>query len=224
MTVEPRLVAATELQLLRLRASVAAGHARIGWKLGMGDAERIGASPALGHLTSATCLAPGTVYYAATPVRLRADAEVAVELARDIDPDDELSAAREAIAAYAPALEIVDLGEPQPAEAVVAANIFHRAVTFGEARPHLAAETATVHVNGRFRDAGAVSADLEERLCAAARVLAAVGERLTAGDKIITGSVVQTAIRPGDTVVADFGALGCAELHIDSERDSGAVC
>ncbi len=45
-------------------------------------------------------------------------------------------------------------------------------------------------------------------------MLQAVGERLYAGDRLITGAVVQTPIAPGDDVIADFGALGKAQLAI----------
>jgi 2-keto-4-pentenoate hydratase len=45
-------------------------------------------------------------------------------------------------------------------------------------------------------------------------VLAAVGERLRAGDRIITGLVVQVPIRPGDEVAAELDGLGAAHLTI----------
>jgi 2-keto-4-pentenoate hydratase len=48
----------------------------------------------------------------------------------------------------------------------------------------------------------------------AAHLLEAVGERLRPGDLLITGSVVQTAVRPGERVVADLGALGRVEATI----------
>jgi 2-keto-4-pentenoate hydratase len=46
------------------------------------------------------------------------------------------------------------------------------------------------------------------RLGQVARVLAAVGERLEDGDRVITGSVVQVPIGRGDEVVADARPLG----------------
>jgi 2-keto-4-pentenoate hydratase len=49
---------------------------------------------------------------------------------------------------------------------------------------------------------------------AAARIVAAVGERLQAGDRIITGSVVQVGLEPGDEVIAELGALGRLRLVI----------
>jgi 2-keto-4-pentenoate hydratase len=45
--------------------------------------------------------------------------------------------------------------------------------------------------------------------------LAAVGERLQPGDRLITGSVVQAPVRPGDRVTADLGPLGRVGLTIE---------
>jgi 2-keto-4-pentenoate hydratase len=109
--------------------------------------------PVLGHLTSATLLAPGATFRADGVVALHTDAEVFVELG-----------AGGTIAGYGAALELCDLGPPDGAEAIVASNVFHRAED--------------------------------------------VGERLRAGDRIITGSVVQVPLGPADQVSADFGAPG----------------
>ena len=40
------------------------GAERVGWKLGVGERERIGGELAVGHLTSATRLDPGATYVA----------------------------------------------------------------------------------------------------------------------------------------------------------------
>jgi 2-keto-4-pentenoate hydratase len=71
-------------------------------------------------------------------------------------------------------------------------------------------------VNGRILDSAPVSSDWAERVCAAAILLGAMGERLLAGDRIITGSVVQVPIEESDTVVADMAALGKVQLSIAS--------
>jgi 2-keto-4-pentenoate hydratase len=46
------------------------------------------------------------------------------------------------------------------------------------------------------------------------RVLRASDERLEAGDRVITGAVVQTSVSPGDGVVAAIEGLGRVELTI----------
>lgn len=188
--VDPRLVAA-------LRKQLSARHGdRVGWKLGLGDAERIGATVSVGHLTAATLLEDGETYESGGG-ELHADAEIAVVVG----------------AGYAPALELVDLSSAgDGAEAVVAANIFHRAVAFGPPGRQLPA-TASLLVNGVVR-ATDVMPDVSGRIRSADRVLAAVGERFEPGDRVITGSIVQVPVQPGDDVTADFGSRGRVSLKI----------
>ena len=76
-SIDPRLAAALASQLGHWRATLGQGAARVGWKLGIGDRERIGGELAVGYLTSATCLDPGAAYHGGGD--LHADAEVAFE-------------------------------------------------------------------------------------------------------------------------------------------------
>jgi hypothetical protein len=132
MQVDPRLAAALTTQLERWRATLSAGALRVGWKLGVGDSERIGEGPAVGHLTSATQLEPGSMYRERGDAWLHGDAEVGIELGVDLEPNADRDAARRAIAGYGAALELVDLGAlPDDPEEVVAANVFHRAFAPG---------------------------------------------------------------------------------------------
>jgi len=198
--VDPRLVAALERQL-RARTGE-----RVGWKLGIGDRERIGDHLAVGHLTSATRLEAGASYCAAEGEDLHADAEVAVE----IGPDGQ-------VASYGAALELVDLrSPPDTPDEVVASNVFHRAVAFASTWGELPAGgvEARLLVNGEVRDAGRSAADIEEKIRAAARILGEVGESLEPGDRVITGSVVQVPIAPGDRVEADLAELGRVSLQL----------
>jgi 2-keto-4-pentenoate hydratase len=52
-------------------------------------------------------------------------------------------------------------------------------------------------------------------------MLEAAGERLQTGDRIITGSVVQVPVAPGDEVVAEIDGIGRVGLTIagDPYRD-----
>jgi 2-keto-4-pentenoate hydratase len=215
--VDVRLKSAFAVQLQGWRDALDAGVQRVGWKLGVGDAERIGEEIAVGHLTGATMLAPGSAFDSSDVCSLNADAEIALEFGCEVAPDVDERAAREAIVAFATALELVDLGEQHgPAEAIVASNIFHRAVAFSPFRAELpdASVEGRLIVNETVRATAWASTDLTDRVRAAARVLGALGERLQAGDRLITGSVVQVAIDPGDHVVADLGALGRVGITI----------
>jgi hypothetical protein len=74
--IDPRLATAWAVQLERWRESTRAAATRVGWKLGLGEGERIGPGPVIGHLTSGTQLEPGTVYGARDTIGLEADAEI----------------------------------------------------------------------------------------------------------------------------------------------------
>jgi 2-keto-4-pentenoate hydratase len=215
--IDPRLAAALTVQFAQWRATLRAGATRVGWKLGIGDAERIGDEVAVGHLTSATTLAPGSLYRDGNAAALHADAEIALELSREVEPDVDSATAGKAIAGFGAALEINDLARPpHDPESIVAANVFHRAVAFGPFQltsPSGVIEARLI-INGRVVASALAANDLADRVRAAARVLGAMGERLQAGDRIITGSVVQVAIKAGDQVIADMGALGKVQLSI----------
>ena len=214
---DPRLVAALEEQLEQRRAALARGAQHVGWKLGMGDRESIGGEIAVGYLTSATVLEPGARYWSEAGARLHADAEAVVELGRDVDPAAGAGTVAAAIAGYGAALELVDLA-PVPGEpdAVVVANVFHRAVAFAELAPGApTAPEVALAVDGEVRASGRWPDDLHERLWKAAVLLRAVGEQFRAGDGIITGSIVQVPVRAGERVAAEFVGVASVELQIE---------
>jgi 2-keto-4-pentenoate hydratase len=216
--VDGRLVRALRTQLALRDALLDEGAKRVGWKLGLGDSERVSGHIAVGHLTTRTCLENAGLYVPEGPsVELHADAEVAVELGRDVPAKIGPRAAAQAIRAYAVALEVCDLRQlPDDADSIVAGNVLHRAVTFGPWSPILPQGdlTACLLVNGEKRDSSVAETKLGPRLSEAARVLEAVGEGLRAGDRIITSLVVQVPVALGDHVVADMGRLGRVALSI----------
>ena len=69
-------------------------------------------------------------------------------------------------------------------------------------------------VDGVERASAQVADDLPDRLLAAARLLAAVDEGIVAGDRVITGSVVQVPVEIGNEIVAELRPLGAARLTI----------
>ena len=110
-----RVRLALEAQLRSWRAALDSGAARVGWKVGLNvtEVEEVMSSePVFGHLTSATRLEPGGVFHACGVRALRAEAEVAVEIGRDLRAGDGLEAVRAAVAGFAPALELVDVEPP----------------------------------------------------------------------------------------------------------------
>jgi 2-keto-4-pentenoate hydratase len=190
------------------RRALGGGAERVGWKiaLGIGEVERqIGAQPVIGYLTSASRLPSGAAHSAAGAAELCVDAELAVEIGDG-----------GTISGYAAALELVDLGQARGTlESVVAANVLHRAFVLGPTHAD-PARAARVYVEGALRKGGIANFDLEARLDAARHWLAAVGERLEPGDRVITGSIVQVPVEPGDDVVVDMAELGRLETPISA--------
>ena len=219
-----RLASALDTQLRDWRSALAGGAERVGWKLGMGDRERMGGGPVIGHLTSATRLPAGATYRASGSAVLHADAEVALELGHDVGPGADVATAAAAIARFGAALELVDLtqleGEP---DRVVETNVFHLGVAFGplERSALTAPAKGRLIVNGEVRAEDSARADYAELVHVVAALLAAMGEQLRAGDRLITGSVVQVPVRVGDDVVADLGELGRVQLSVRSGAGGG---
>jgi 2-keto-4-pentenoate hydratase len=195
---DERLAFAYEQQLLQWRAQLALGAERVGWKLGRGsEARRF--EPLLGYLTTATRLEPGGVYRPEDGAELHVDAELAVEVGADGAPNG-----------YATALEVVNLARiDDDLDAIVATNLFHRAYVLSPSLPHLPdGLEAAVRVNGELRGSAPATRPPEEAITRAAELLEAGGERLEAGDRIITGAVVQVPVRHGDEVEVELGELG----------------
>jgi 2-keto-4-pentenoate hydratase len=212
---EPARAALRE-QLARRNELLRAGSRRVGWKLGVGERERLDGSIAVGHLTSATCYDDGASVVLTDPGVLHADVEIAVEPRGPIDPDD-LETAKAAIGGWLAALEIVDLAPVLDTPvAVIASNVFHRAVVFSPSSSGFPTGPlrCAAYVNGTPCETASATGAVAGRLLAAAGVLSGVGERITAGDRIITGSIVQVPVRPNDDVVAEVAGLGTVQLSI----------
>jgi hypothetical protein len=217
MAIDPRLRSALDVQLRAWRASLDSGADRVGWKLGTGERERIGPGPVIGHLTTASLLEPGATYVAVDPVALHADVEVAVELGADVPPDAGRELARAAIARWGVALEVVELDPAlEDPETIVATNVFHRAVAFGgtwqDATP--ARGTARALVDGKLRATASATGDHPELIRSVASILGAMGLRLQRGDRLITGSVIQIRVNPGEVVVAELDDAAAVDLRI----------
>ena len=220
MSVDPRVLAALREQLGGWRAALDGGATRLGWKIGFNVPsirDQVGlAEPVIGHLTSATLIEPGGEYRSGSPTRLAVEPEVAVQMGRDLGPDAGEQEARDAIAAFAPAIEVADFDRGfDELERILAENIFHRGVVLGEPRPSLPAVQAAVLVNGEERSA-AEGHDLAAEMTAlTARLLGELGEQLCAGDWIITGTITPPVpVAPGDEVSADFAGLGRLGLRV----------
>jgi 2-keto-4-pentenoate hydratase len=207
-----RIRRGTEALLTRRRQILAQGAEPIGWKIGFNVSavkEQLGIDrPVVGFLTTDTLLAPETDWSLDDNGPVVVESEVAV----DIGPDGR------SIAALLPALELADMPDLElEIEQILAGNIFHRGVAFGPRVEAPAPGTGQIVVNGETQHtltAAETSARLEEMVEVVASRLAAAGEELRHGDRIITGVLAPPhKASPGDTVRLELEALGSVELR-----------
>jgi 2-keto-4-pentenoate hydratase len=214
---DPRIARGMEKQLAARNARIAAGEKPLGWKVGLGAPpamERLKIKAPLVGFMMQTSLVPNasTVSFAGwtKPV---AEPEVAVHMGSDLPGGADRAVTAASIAALGPAIELADLNPPpDDVEVTLAGNIFHRHVILGPSDPARAGAKLDGLVGHIFRR-GALAAKQEnvEALIGemigivqhVAGTLAAHGERLRAGDVIITGSIVPPPIiEPDETEFA----------------------
>jgi 2-keto-4-pentenoate hydratase len=198
-------------QLLARRTEAVTGGAEpVGWKVGLNApaAQQLFDldGPIVGSLLSDTNLAP------MQPIAIGGWAKPAleVEIAIRVGADGQ-------VAALGPALELVDLGDFfGEIGQVLATNICHRGVVFGEETtgPGLDDSVAELEVevrspDGAVRAVGTLAEPPAVTLETVRRFLEAHGATLSAGDRIIAGSIITPMpIAVGEDVTVTFGPLG----------------
>jgi 2-keto-4-pentenoate hydratase len=217
---DPGVEAGLRRQLEEWRRALGGGADRLGWKIGFNDPrmqQRLGLDhPVIGFLTSASLIEAGGSHSLAGARRPLVEPEVAVELRRDLGPDAEVDEALAAIQSLGSAIEVIDMpAPPDDVEEALAGNVFHRGVALGPYRQDAAIGgiVATVTVSGEERESAPAELDLAETIRLVADLLAACGERLLKGDRIIAGTLTRPVpVSAGDRVEADLGPLGRVEL------------
>jgi len=216
------------VQLERWRAALAAGAGRAGWKIGFNDPKvqrRFGLdAPVVGYLTADRVVADGATHHPPAAGKLAIEAEIAVTIGRSLGANATPQDAARAISAIAPALELVDYARPAgDLDAILTNDVFHEAVVFGSPasvalRDLPAALAVRLTVNAVEKASMApelVPGSFAELVCLVARVLAAHGEVLAAGDRIITGSLIQpVSVARGDHLEARIDPLGSVSLRL----------
>ena len=199
----PLIIKGMTAQLATRRARIAAGEEPLGWKVGMGapaSMQKLGLKgPLVGYLMQRALLASGSTVSLKGYSKPVMEPEIAVRMARDLGPGATAAAAAAAIKEIMPAIEIVDL-DPAPTpdnlDAVLADDIFQRHLVLGAATR---AGSATAGLTSRLirrgaeaarsTDPEALTGKLTDIVVHVANVVAAFGEKLSAGDLIITGSI-----------------------------------
>jgi 2-keto-4-pentenoate hydratase len=194
-------------------AALAAGAVPVGWKIGFNTAaiqEHFGLTDAVvGYMVDTGVTADGATVSLAGWAAPAVEVEVAVRVGDD-----------GAVAGLAPALELVDLGISfDDIEPVLAANICHRGVIFGDEVPGVDpwAMVATVTKAGDVVAEGVLTEDPAATLLFVRSYLTAHGTAVQPGDRIIAGSVVApVAVAPGDELDVSFGPLGRLSVRFDT--------
>jgi 2-oxo-3-hexenedioate decarboxylase len=187
--------------LLKLRAQrIAAGDVPIGWKVAFGAKavqEKLGISgPLVGFLVRSRALQSGGTAALAGWAKPLAEPEVAAHIGRDLPAGAGRDAAKAAIAAVGPAIELIDSeGLLDDVERSLSGNIGHRHVVLGPSAPARPEDLRCRVLRrgaefARADDVQAVPGEVAAHVSHVADYLAAFGEKLRAKDIVICGSIV----------------------------------
>jgi 2-keto-4-pentenoate hydratase len=212
-----------EAQLAERQRMLAAGEEHLGWKVGFGTPpvmEQLGTdAPLVGYLLRRAVVESGSALSLEGWAKPVLEPEIAVHLARDVEGGMGRNAIRDAVAGLGAAIELVDLDPPpSDVEAMLAGDLYQRAVLLGPPSEGLADVRAMVRRNGAVEaeadDATAVTGHPLDVVAHVAATLAAVGERVQAGSVVICGSVMPAlAVAPGDDVTVDLDPLGTLSVR-----------
>jgi 2-keto-4-pentenoate hydratase len=192
---------------LEARADLIAGDAgHVGWKVGFGAPSALElmeiTAPLLGYLTDATVFDSGASFDTAGWTRGVVEFEVAVWMGSDLGPGASEAEAAASVSAVGPAIEVADVDlpiAPGGVADIMAGDIFHKGVIFGSsdtsrAGLDISEMSARISIDGveraRVLELEAITGAYPWIVSTVASTLASAGERLRAGDVIITGSVI----------------------------------
>jgi len=223
-------------QLALRRARLDAGEQSLGWKVGFGAPAamaRLGLkAPLVGFLTDRALVASGSRLSLTGWNKPAAEPEIAVYLGCDLPGAADRVSAQAAITGLGPAIELADVDRPpNDIETILAGNIYQRNVILGRcdaarAQGRLDGVLARVFHKGseiaRTTDPQALTGELIDIVRHVANVLAACGERLRAGEIIITGSIVPPLwVEPGEELVFALDPIGSVAIGFESKGATG---
>ncbi len=201
---DPRILRGMKNQLRLRQDRLNAGEKALGWKVGFGapaamERLRIDA-PLIGFLTDGTLLHSDAALSLSGWTKPVAEPEIAVYIGHDLSEGADRETTRVTIASIGPAIELADVSfPPEDVEAILAGNVYNRHVIFGRADSSRAGcvldgLAGRVYRNGKevaaTTDPQALTGDIIDIVRHIADLLAALGERLRAGEMVITGSIL----------------------------------
>ena len=225
---DPRIARGMAKQLTRWHERLKSGEKALGWKVGFGAPaamERLKIqAPLIGFLTDQALLPSGKTVSLSGWSKPVAEPEIAVHIGKDLPGGAGRDKIKAAIAALSPAIELADLDHPpDDVEAILAGNIYQRNLILGprdasRAGGNLDGLLARVLRNGgeaaSTSDPQALTGDLLDIVQHVADMLSAFGERLRAGQIIITGSVVPPLwVEAGEEIAFELAPAGSVSVR-----------
>ena len=220
-------------QLVKRRARIAAGEKPLGWKVGLGAPaamQKLGlAAPIVGYLMQRALLLSGSTVSLKGWSKPVAEPEICARMASDLGGGATSDAAMAAIKEILPAIELADL-DPVPTQdnldVVLEANIFQRHVLlcvntrFGGATSGLTSRLIRRGVEAaRTTDPEALTGKLADIVAHVANTLAAFGEKLSAGEVIITGSITPPLMIEPDEIDLTHALDPIGEVSVSFLRE-----
>lgn len=217
-----------EAQLARRAQALDGGDEPLGWKVGFGTPsafERFGTTaPMTGYLLRSGLIEQGRPVAISGWSNPALEAEVAVQMASDLPAGGDADAARAAIGGLGPAFELVDLDpDVEEVEGVLEENIFQRAVILSATGEG----TAPGELSGVLHRAGDDPVEVDDPQAATGEIVAIVrhvadllgafGERLRAGEVVITGAITPPPIpvSPGERFDYELRPLGSMSIAFE---------
>jgi len=228
---DPRIGRGMRAQLALRAERIAAGEKPLGWKVGFGAPAAMKKlqieAPLVGFLMERALLRSGASILVDQWIKPAAEAEIAVHMGHALAGGADRLAAAAAIAGLAPAIEIADVEfPPDDVERILAADIYQRHVILGprdasRAGCRLEGLDCRVLRNGaesaRTADPQALTGDYIDIVRHVADVLHACGQRLEAGEVIITGSITPPLwVEAGDEIHFELEPIG--KLSVSFKR------
>ena len=225
---DPRIARGMAAQLASRRQRLDAGDKPLGWKVGFGAPaamQKLGIpSPLVGYLTRRALLDSGVRVALAGWKKPAAEAEIAVHLGADLSGGASRGQVERAIAGLGAAIELADVDfPPDDVEKILAGNIYQRHVILGKpdasrAGGVLDSLDCRLVRNGTTiastSDPQAMTGELIGIVQHVANELAACGEKLQAGQVIITGSITPPLfIGSGEDLVFELEPVGSVSVR-----------
>ena len=201
---DPPISRGMKAQLTKRRDRIRAGETPLGWKVGMctpAMMERLRiTAPLIGFLMQRALVASGNTVSLKGWYQPVAEPEIAVRMAKDLAANSDRTTVLAAIASLEPAIELADLDlavTRENLESVLTNDIFQRHVVLGQKSR---AGGNTTGLSARIIRRGSEAARTAEPEAETGKVLdivghvantlSAFGEKLSAGDIIICGTIV----------------------------------